>query len=200
MKKIFTLIAAAFVAVNALAADYTDHLSISLNGGETSVSDATVSVNYKEGSDGLYDIVLKGFSFSGLLIGDVTMTDVKGDDDSDGFTWFQTEQDAVITNGSSIATLLGGKVHVTIKEGSCMKGDKLYLEISLPVNIMGGTINVEAVFGTKLTSGISSPVGNVNAGVEGIYTLDGMRQDTMKKGCINIIRRADGKTVKVLKK
>lgn len=115
MKKIFTLIAAAFVAVNALAADYTDHLSISLNGGEPSVSDATVSVNYKEGSDGLYDIVLKGFSFSGLLIGDVTMTDVKGDDDSDGFTWFQTEQDAVITNGSSIATLLGGKVHVTIK-------------------------------------------------------------------------------------
>ena len=81
-----------------------------------------------------------------------------------------------------------------------MKGDKLYLEISLPVNIMGGTINVEAVFGTKLTSGISSPVGNASAGVEGIYTLDGMRQDTMKKGCINIIRRAGGKTVKVLKK
>ena len=72
-------------------------------------------MNYKEGSDGLYEIVLKNFSFSGLPIGDVTMTDVKGDDDSEGFTWFQTDQDAVITNGGSIATLLGNKVHVTIK-------------------------------------------------------------------------------------
>lgn len=200
MKKIFTLIAAAFVAVNALAADYTDHLSISLNGGEPSVSDATVSVNYKEGSDGLYDIVLKNFSFSGLLIGDVTMTDVKGDDDSEGFTWFQTDQEAVITNGGAIASLLGGKVHVTIKEGSCMKGGKLYLEISLPVNMAGSTINVEAVFGTKLTSGVSSAVTDAAADVKGIYTLDGTRRNTMKKGCVNIIRRADGRTVKVLKK
>ncbi|MFA4047134.1 hypothetical protein HPS54_00275 [Prevotella sp. PCHR] len=200
MRKIFTLIAMVTMAMNAIAADYTDRLSISLNGGEPTVSDATVSVNYKEGSDGLYEIVLKNFSFSGLPIGDVTMTDVKGDDDSEGFTWFQTDQDAVITNGGSIASLLGNKVHVTIKEGSCMKDGKLYLEISLPVNIMGGTINVEAVFGTKLTSGVSSVVAGGNDEVKGIYSIDGKRLDTMKKGAINIIRRVDGKTVKVLKK
>ena len=81
-----------------------------------------------------------------------------------------------------------------------MKDGKLYLEISLPVNIMGGTINVEAVFGTKLTSGVSSVVAGGNDEVKGISSIDGKCRDTMKKGAINIIRRVDGKTVKVLKK
>lgn len=199
MKKLFTLLFSV-MAMSAMATDFTDNLAISLNGGEPSNSEATVSVNYKEGTDGLYDIVLNNFSFSGILIGDVTMADVQGDDDSDGFTWFQTDQDAQITNGGSIASALGGKVHVTIKEGSCMKGDKLYLEISLPVAMGSLTINVEAVFGSKIATGISQVTDNGKAAVEGIYSIDGRRLNGMEQGRVNIIRRADGTSVKVLKK
>lgn len=200
MKKIFTLIAMAFITMNALATDFTDKLSISLNGGEPTISETTVAVNYKESSDGLYDIILKDFSFLGQKIGDVTVADVKGDDDSEGFTWFQADQDADITNGGAIASMLGNKVHVTIKEGSFMKGDKLYLEISLPVAIFGATINVEAVFGTKTTTGISAITGNSDAAVTGTYGIDGTSADVMRKGNIYIVRRSDGKTVKVLKR
>lgn len=199
MKKLFTLLFS-FMAIGVMATDFTDNLAISLNGGEPTSSQATVSVTYKEGSDGYYDIVLKSFSFSGLLIGDVTMVDVKGDDDSEGFTWFQTDQDANITNGGAIAGLLGGKVHVTIKEGSCMKDDRLYLEISLPVAIMGSTINVEAVFGSKIATGVSSVVAGPENAVEGIYSIDGRRLESMENGRINIVRRADGTSVKVMKK
>lgn len=200
MKKIFTLIAAVFMMTSVVAKDFTDQLLISLNGGEPTLSETTVTVNYKEGSDALYDIILKNFSFSGQKIGDVTVADVPGNEDSDGYVWFQTEQDAKISNGGMIAMMLGGKVHVTIKEGSFMKGDKLYLEISLPVNMMGSTINVEAVFGTKETTGISSVSDDKNAEVTAIYGINGASTDIMRSGNIYIMRMSDGRTVKMLKR
>jgi len=200
MRKIFMLIAAAVISISAAAKDFTDRLSISLNGGEPTVSETTVAVNYKDGSDGLYDIILKNFSFAGQIIGDVTVTDVKGDDDSEGYTWFQADQDAAITNGGPIASMLGGKVHVNIKQGSFMKGDKLYLEISLPVTIFGSTINVEAVFGTKQTTGISSVLNKTDDVSATLYSIDGTPADAVRKGNVYIKRRADGKTVKVLKR
>lgn len=149
MKKIFTSIVFMAATVAAMATDFTDELSIMLNGEGPFVSTSTVSVCEVEGSDGEYDITLKQFSFSGLLIGDVTMKNVKGDSDSEGYTWFETEQDAEITGGDAIAQMLDGKVHVTIKEGSRMKDGRLYLVIALPV-VLGPemTFDVEAAFGT----------------------------------------------------
>ena len=81
-----------------------------------------------------------------------------------------------------------------------MKGDKLYLEISLPVAMGPLTINVEAVFGSKIATGISQVTDNGKAAVEGIYSIDGRRLNGMEQGRVNIIRRADGTSVKVLKK
>lgn len=155
MKKILTFFAAMAMTLTAMATDYTDQLSISLNGGDPTTTTTTVSVTQQEGSDGLYTIVLKDFTFSGLKIGDVTVSDVKGDavDVVGGWTLFQeTTKEATITNGSTIATLLGGKINVTIKGGSCMNGSKLYLVLTLPVSLYGSTINVDAVFGTNPVS------------------------------------------------
>lgn len=151
MKKIFTFLAAMAMTLTAMATDYTDQLSISLNGGDPTTTSTTVSVTAQEGSEQLYTIVLKNFSFSGITIGDVTMADVKGlDIDTGGWTVFEeTTKEATITNGSTIANLLGGKVTVTIKSGSCMNGEKLYLDLTLPVSLMGNTINVDATFGTN---------------------------------------------------
>lgn len=149
IKKLFTFIAVALTAMTAGATDYTDSLDIYLNGEGPYTSTASVSVDEQQGSDGLYTIMLKQFSFNSLIIGDVTMKDVKGDDDTDGNTWFETEQDAEITNGGYIAGQLGGKVHVTIHKGSRLSNNKLYLVISLPVDIpaLSMVFDVTAIFG-----------------------------------------------------
>ena len=151
MKKIFTIIALLVLTLTAGAKDFTDQLAISLNGGDPSTSEATVSVNEVENSDGLYNITLKDFSFENMKIGDVNIEGIKGNstEGDNGYVYFEeTTKDAAITNGGSIAAMLGNKVTVTIKEGSCMNDDKLYLVISLPVNMIFTTLNVDAVFGT----------------------------------------------------
>lgn len=151
MKKIFTIIALLALTMTAGAKDFTDQLAISLGSGEPTITEATISVEDIEGSDGLYKIILKEFSFQGMNIGDVNIEDVKGNSTvgDNGYIYFEeTTKEATITNGGSIAAMLGNKVTVTIKEGSCMNDDKLYLVINLPVSIMGSTINVDATFGT----------------------------------------------------
>ena len=152
MKRIFTFFAMAVVAMTTLAADYTDQLAVSISGFPSGSAEATVSVNQEEGSDGLYTIVLKQFSFGQMLIGDVTMTHVKGNstDGMGGYVFFEkTEQDADITNGGDMALLLGNKVHVTINEGSCMNSERLYLSLSMPITMMGSTMDIAAEFGTN---------------------------------------------------
>ena len=152
MKKIITLSALALMALTANAKDYTDQLAITLNGQAQAPSEAVISV--EKGSDNLYDIVLKQFSFQGLLIGDVTIEDVNSDDAGDGYTYFKpVTKEAAITNGSAIAEMLGGKVTVTVKDGSKVGAgqygkDKLYMIINLPVALPYGAFNVDAVFGT----------------------------------------------------
>lgn len=153
MKKIFTLIAVLTAAVSSLAADYTGQMSISLSGSEPTSQEATVSAVRTEDGDKIsYEIVLRQFSFGTMKIGDVTISGVEADDTEGmgGYSFFrETTKEAAITDGGSIATMLGGKVTVTIKEGSCINDNNLYLDLSLPVVIFGQTINVDATFGTK---------------------------------------------------
>lgn len=154
MKKIFTLVAAAVLALTVSAKDYIDDLAITLNGVPAAPAQAKITVNPVAGSDGLYDIVLNQFTFAGaILIGDVTIEDVKGNstDGMDGYTYFEPiTKEAAITNaeGSFIAPQLGNKVTVTIKEGSKMSDNDLYLLIELPVDYGENHFDVVAVFGT----------------------------------------------------
>ena len=96
-------------------------------------------------------------------------------------------------------TIAIGNADVTINEGSRMKGDKLYMDMD--ISAVGGAITVEAVFGDNdfTSTGISRPTIVVDNGVEAIYDLNGRKLNEMQKG-INIVRKADGTTVKVLKK
>ena len=154
MKKLFTLMAAAVMAMAVNATDYTDDLAITLNGVATAPASAKITVNSVEGSDGLYDIVLNQFTFANVfLIGDVTIEDVKGNstDGGDGCTYFEPiTKEAAITNAgnSFIAPQLGYKVTVTIKEGSKMNDNDLYLLIELPVDYGDNHFDVSAIFGT----------------------------------------------------
>lgn len=200
MKKIFTLIAMAMIAMGAMAQGnnektYEDNIVITVaNLGEPVTDRASITIT-EQAEEGKYTIKLNQFSFLGMLIGDVTMTDVQGDDDSEGFTNYATTQTATITNGADIQEMLGGKIDVTVKEGSRSKGDKFYALISLTVP------GVEAVFGDNNfgTDGISAGTIEQNAKVAAVYTLGGQRVNSMVRG-INILKLTNGKTVKVMNK
>lgn len=172
---------------------YTDQLAITLNGVETDPTEASIITTEHE--DGSYDLMLQQFSFGPLLIGDVTIKNVPTTE-VDGWTIYQAEQDAEITNGDAIAEALGGKVHVNLAGQS--KDGKLYAEISLPVNYGDGDIDVFAVFGEKPTTAIDN-VQNATTSVAAIYNASGMKIQKLQRG-LNIVRLADGKTVKIVKK
>lgn len=200
MKKIFTLITVMLVAMSAMAqdlksTDYHDQLVITING-ETMPAEQAVITITEEAEEGKYTIKLNQFSFMGLLIGDVTMTGVQGDDDSEGFTNYATTQTATITNGEAegIMGMLGGKIDVTVKDGSRSKGGKFYAMITL---VVPGVGNVDAVFGDNNFDGSSiNGVSSDDDKVAAIYSLNGARVSTMTRG-VNILKMQSGKTIKV---
>ena len=173
--------------------DYKGKLAISLNGEPQDPVDATISTIQHE--DGTYDIRLNKFSFDPFLIGDVTIKNVPATE-VDGWTVFTADQDAEITNGAQIAEALHGKVHV--KMAAQCKDDDLYAEITLPVELGEDVMDVYAVFGEKPATGINGIENNANTTVTGIYNASGMKLQKMQRG-LNIVRTADGKTVKIMK-
>ena len=173
--------------------DYKGKLAISLNGEPQDPVDATISTIQHE--DGTYDIRLNKFSFDPFLIGDVTIKNVPATE-VDGWTVFTADQDAEITNGAQIAEALHGKVHV--KMAAQCKDDDLYAEITLPVELGDDVMDVYAVFGEKPATGINGIENNANTTVTGIYNASGMKLQKLQRG-INIVRTADGKTVKIMK-
>lgn len=207
MKKIFTLITVMLVAMSAMAqdlksTDYNDQLVITIEGNTMPAEQAVITIT-EEAEEGKYTIKLNQFSFNGMLIGDVTMNGVQGDDDSEGFTNYATvDKDgkpitltATITNGDPIFMgMLGGKVDVTVKEGSRSKDGKLYAMITLVVPGIG---NVDAVFGDNNFDGSSiNGVSSDDDKVAAIYALNGARVSTMTRG-VNILKMQSGKTIKV---
>lgn len=173
--------------------DYKGKLAISLNGEPQDPVDATISTIQHE--DGTYDIRLNQFSFDPFLIGDVTIKNLPATE-VDGWTVFTADQDAEITNGAQIAEALHGKVHV--KMAAQCKDDDLYAEITLPVELGDDVMDVYAVFGEKPATGINGIENNANTTVTGIYNASGMKLQKLQRG-INIVRTADGKTVKIMK-
>lgn len=207
MKKIFTLIALFVMTMSAMAENYNertiknykDNLKVTVEGTDPFDEQASITIT-EQAESGLYTIQLNRFSFMGILIGDVTMTDVKGVTDADGFVNYATTQTATITNGEEdgIMGMLGGKIDVTVKEGTRSKDDKFYALISL---VVPGVGNVDAVFGDNNfgTDGISMNATDNTKKVAAIYTLGGQRVNSMVRG-INILKLTNGETVKVLNK
>lgn len=198
MKKIFTLMAVAVMALAVNAKDYNDKLVLDISlGGSTSdpvEQQSTISVDGVENSDGLYNITLNDFSFEEMSLGDIKIVNVKGNSDTDGFVTFEKNEQTVKV------TIFGKEqdANVILNEGSKMKGDKLYLNLDITAMVV---VKVHAVFGDNnfTTTGIDKVTTTTDNGVESIYDLNGRKLNEMQKG-INIVRKADGTTVKVLKK
>lgn len=159
-------------------------------------SDAATVV-FSKMDDGTYQFVLQQFSFSNLVIGDVTITKGLNAEEKDGTIVLTTNNvEAPVTN-SDMAAMLGGKVLITMK--ATIKDGKMVAELSnIHVNLLGQEMNVTAKFeSSSSTTGINS-VSTASAQTSRIYDLSGRELPTMQKG-LNIVKMANGETVKIIK-
>lgn len=158
-------------------------------------SDAATVV-FSKMDDGTYQFVLQQFSFSGLVIGDVTITKGLNAEEKDGTIVLTTDNvEAPVTN-SEMAAMLGGKVLITMK--ATIKEGKMVAELSnIHVNLSGTEMNVTAKFESSSSTGINS-VSTASAKASRIYDLSGRELPAMQKG-LNIVKMANGETVKIIK-
>lgn len=187
--------ATAFMATTANAQTtekFTDKLAISLNDVPQDPVDATVELEHK--ADGTSTFMLKNFTFGIFEVGDVIVEGIKGVKNGDATT-YDFDGIAKLPSDKAVAEALGHQV--PLKLHSVVEGGKLYAEISLPVTMGEATLKVDCVFGKKSETAINGVVAGKTAPVA-VFNATGARQNGLQKG-LNIVRTADGKTVKVLK-
>lgn len=197
MKKFFMTLAVAATAFMATTANaqtteqFTDKLAISLNDAPQDPVDATVELEHK--ADGTSTFMLKNFTFGIFEVGDVIVEGIKGVKNGDATT-YDFDGTAKLPSNKAVAEALGHQIPLTLH--SVVEGGKLYAEIALLVD-MGEKLKVDCVFGKKSETAINGVVAGKTAPAAG-FNATGARQNGLQKG-LNIVRTADGKTVKVLK-
>ncbi len=188
--------ATAFMAttVNAQTKEqFTDDLAISLNGApQEPVKGTTVELEHQ--ADGTTTFMLKNFTFGMFEVGDVIVEGIKGVKNGDATT-YDFDGTAKLPSNTTLAEALGHQIPLTLH--SVVEGGKLYAEISLSVPMGEETLKVDCVFGKKSETAINGVVAGKTAPVA-VFNATGARQNGLQKG-LNIVRTADGKTVKVLK-
>lgn len=187
--------ATAFMATTANAQtkeQFTDKLAISLNDVPQDPVDATVELEHQ--ADGTSTFMLKDFTFGIFEVGDVIVEGIKGVKNGDATT-YDFDGIAKLPSDKAVAEALGHQV--PLKLHSVVEGGKLYAEISLPVTMGEATLKVDSVFGKKSETAINGVVAGKTAPAA-VFNATGARQNGLQKG-LNIVRTADGKTVKVLK-
>lgn len=188
--------ATAFMATTANAQtkeQFTDDLAISLNGApQEPVIGTTVELEHQ--ADGTSTFMLKNFTFGMFEVGDVIVEGIKGVKNGDATT-YDFDGTAKLPSNTTLAEALGHQIPLTLH--SVVEGGKLYAEISLSVPVGEETLKVDCVFGKKSETAINGVVAGKTAPVA-VFNATGARQNGLQKG-LNIVRTADGKTVKVLK-
>ena len=188
--------ATAFMATTANAQTtetFTDDLAISLNDEPQDPVKATVELEHK--ADGTSTFMLKNFTFGIFEVGDVIVEGIKGVKNGDATTYDFDGIAKLPSETAMVAVALGHQV--PLKLHSVVEGGKLYAEISLSVTMGEEALKVDCVFGKKSETAISGVVAGKTAPVA-VFNATGARQNGLQKG-LNIVRTADGKTVKVLK-
>ncbi len=165
-----------------------------------SFDDFTGTVSTKKNEDGTYDIYVDKFTVSGNEAGGFTIPGVTATEGEDG-----TELSFFTGSNNWIMVTYAGETPSTpvyyVQSGTGKIADgKLTLEFRY---IGYGTSELYNVTynGEKIDNpgtGISAAAKNAT-GTKQIYTIGGSRTGSLQHG-INIVRRADGTTVKVIKK
>ena len=144
-------------------------------------------IQLSDNGDGTYTVIIKNLS------------DSEGDPAGDiQFTATATEaEDGTISLTADTQAEIGGFYEgcgeVAVKFNGTLNGEDL--TATYDIDIPSGAAHAE--FGNGVTNGINT-VNNTNNTITSIYTVGGAKVNSLQKG-INIVRLANGKTVKVIK-
>ena len=144
-------------------------------------------IQLSDNGDGTYTVIIKNLS------------DSEGDPAGDiQFTATATEaEDGTISLTADTQAEIGGFYEgcgkVAVKFNGTLNGEDL--TATYDIDIPSGAAHAE--FGNGVTNGINT-VNNTNNTITSIYTVGGAKVNSLQKG-VNIVRLANGKTVKVIK-
>lgn len=144
-------------------------------------------IQLSDNGDGTYTVIIKNLG------------DCEGDPAGDiQFTATATEaEDGTISLTADTQVELGGYYEgsgeYAVKFNGTLNGEDL--TATYDIDIPSGAAHAE--FGNGVTNGINT-VNNTNNNITSIYTVGGAKVNSLQKG-VNIVRLANGKTVKVIK-
>ena len=138
MKKILLSLALLATVFSARATDYTDQLSVAINGVAAPAQTTTITVDDK--GDGTYDFSLKNFSFSGVSVGDITLNSVRGVDQN-GVVYLAASEPVHVNLGGVMPLDLTVTLRGELRDNK----SRLYASMDIPVTMLNQTVNV--VFG-----------------------------------------------------
>ncbi len=155
MKKLFSLVALALSSLCASATDYTEGLSVTINGVTTPAQETTVSI--EENTDGTYKLSLNNFIMTSdgtnMGVGNIVLDNVEGTT-TDDVTTLETSQTITITAGDdsyitdgTITMWLGPYLYdVPIDMIAEIRGEQAYFVIDIDMTTTLGQI-IKVVFG-----------------------------------------------------
>ena len=176
---------------------FTDKMNVTMAGSPVA-TDLEATITIQEQADGTYTLSLKNFMLGESGVGNITVEGVASAEEGGVQTLSVADAAITITEGDiegvdwSLGQTLAQKGLKANISGEIENG-KLNVKIEIPA------VFVTVMFGENYTSGINEVITTTENGVEAIYDLSGRKLNEMQKG-INIVRKADGTTVKVLKK
>lgn len=144
-------------------------------------------IQLSDNGDGTYTVIIKNLSDSeGDPAGDIqfTATATKAEDGTISLT---------ADTQAEIGGFYEGCGEVAVKFNGTLNGEDL--TATYDIDIPSGAAHAE--FGNGVTNGINT-VNNTNNTITSIYTVGGAKVNSLQKG-VNIVRLANGKTVKVIK-
>lgn len=133
MKKVFTLLVSALMATASFATDYTDNLTVTVDGKAMPAIKSTISVT--ENTDGTYKFALNNFSFMSIPVGNIVMDNIAATTNN-GVTTLKTAQNVTLSLGTMPISLMAEKTD-----------GKLYALIDIYYPFLKQTIHV--VFGNN---------------------------------------------------
>lgn len=144
-------------------------------------------IQLSDNGDGTYTVIIKNLGDNaGDPAGDIqfTATATKAEDGTISLT---------ADTQAEIGGFYEGCGKVAVKFNGTLNGEDL--TATYDINIPSGAAHAE--FGNGVTNGINT-VNNTNNTITSIYTVGGAKVNSLQKG-VNIVRLANGKTVKVIK-
>lgn len=162
--------------------------------------DGGVDIDVTEYEQGKYSITFKKFTDGFSIYGNLVIDNLTATYSDNGTAYNLTaESKAVWKNITPVAIMSGINENgeAALSDFMCTLGRYNDIALSLTVNVAGSDIKVVAGNHTETgVNGISADAADGNAQ---IFNIGGVRANSLQKG-INIVRTADGKTVKVLRK